>query len=204
MVRKFPEVKPPEFVDFPKSREQKVSLALSGLEKVDVFDVGDGSERLFVLRYAGDTSKAYLRRIDAKTGQYAFVRPNKELIQKVIGSEDEDLSKYSSGKFEIFKDKSGEYRFRLRAGNGQLILASEGYKEAGRALRGISAVKRNALDPGRFEMKETSSGGNYYFVLKAANNQVVGVSQMYESRSGCLGGIESVMNNAPSAIVISQ
>ena len=33
-----------------------------------------------------------------------------------------------AGKFEIYKDKKGEFRFRLKAGNGQIILASEGYK----------------------------------------------------------------------------
>ena len=33
-----------------------------------------------------------------------------------------------AGKFEIYEDKSGEFRFRLKASNGQIILASEGYK----------------------------------------------------------------------------
>ena len=33
-----------------------------------------------------------------------------------------------AGKFELYKDKGGEFRFRLKAGNGQIILASEGYK----------------------------------------------------------------------------
>ena len=39
-----------------------------------------------------------------------------------------------AGKFELFTDKAGETRFRLKAGNGQIILASEGYKRKASAL----------------------------------------------------------------------
>ncbi|HYO10433.1 MAG TPA: DUF1508 domain-containing protein [Tepidisphaeraceae bacterium] len=46
------------------------------------------------------------------------------------------------GKFQIFQDKSGEYRWRLRAANGQIIATSgEGYRAKSDALRGIEAVK---------------------------------------------------------------
>ena len=50
------------------------------------------------------------------------------------------------GKFEVYKDKAGEFRFRLKAGNGQIILASEGYKQKAGAMNGIKSVKKNAPD----------------------------------------------------------
>ena len=97
-----------------------------------------------------------------------------------------------SGKFELYKDKAGEFRFRLKAGNGENILASEGYKDKGSAENGIASVKKNAADEARFEIKESTSG-KPYFVLKAANHQVIGQSQMYDSASGAKGGVSSVM-----------
>ncbi|MEO1251115.1 MAG: YegP family protein [Pseudomonadota bacterium] len=108
-----------------------------------------------------------------------------------------------AGKFELYKDKGGEFRFRLKAGNGENILASEGYKDKGGAENGVESVRKNAADRGRFEVKASSSGKSY-FVLKAANHQVIGQSQMYDSEAGCKGGIESVMNSAPSAAIDDQ
>lgn len=108
-----------------------------------------------------------------------------------------------AGKFELYKDKAGEYRFRLKAGNGENILASEGYKDKASAENGIASVKKNAADKARFEVKESSSG-KPYFVLKAANHQVIGQSQMYESADGCNNGVSSVMSNAPDAAIDDQ
>ena len=108
-----------------------------------------------------------------------------------------------AGKFELYKDKAGEFRFRLKAGNGENILASEGYKDKSGAENGIASVKTNAADKARFEIKESSSG-KPYFVLKAANHQVIGQSQMYDSTAGAENGVQSVMNNAPDASVDDQ
>lgn len=47
-------------------------------------------------------------------------------------------------KFEIYKDKKGEFRFRLKAGNGQIIATGEGYKELSACKKGITSIKKNA------------------------------------------------------------
>ena len=49
-----------------------------------------------------------------------------------------------AGKFEVKKDKRGEYRFHLKAGNGEIIATSEGYKTKASALNGIESVRKNA------------------------------------------------------------
>ena len=108
-----------------------------------------------------------------------------------------------AGKFEVYKDKKGEFRFRLKAGNGETILASEGYKDKTGAVNGIEAVKKNSDLLARFE-KKTSSSGKPYFVLKAANHQVIGNSEMYSSEAACDNGIKSVMHTAPLAGVDDQ
>jgi uncharacterized protein YegP (UPF0339 family) len=103
-----------------------------------------------------------------------------------------------AGKFELFKDKAGEYRFRLKAANGEIILASEGYARRDGAENGIASVKTNAPDDARYERKETKAG-KHMFNLKASNGQVIGTSESYESSGGCENGIASVKKNAPDA-----
>ena len=52
-----------------------------------------------------------------------------------------------AGNFELYEDRAGEYRFRLKAGNGEVIaLASEGYSSKASALKGIESVRKNAPD----------------------------------------------------------
>ena len=58
-----------------------------------------------------------------------------------------------AGKFEVYKDKRGEYRFRLKAGNGEVIATSEGYKTKAGAENGIKSVQTNA--PGAAVVDQT-------------------------------------------------
>ncbi len=51
-----------------------------------------------------------------------------------------------AGKFVITKDKKGEFRFVLKAGNGEIIAMSEGYAAKASALNGIESVRKNAAD----------------------------------------------------------
>lgn len=103
-----------------------------------------------------------------------------------------------AGKFELFKDAGGKFRFRLKAANGEIILASEAYGGKGGAENGVQSVRENAPHDERYERLESSSG-QPYFNLKAANSQVIGTSEMYSSPSARDKGIDSVKNNAPTA-----
>lgn len=58
----------------------------------------------------------------------------------------EGYAKEKHPKFEVYKDNAGEYRFRLKAKNGQNIAASEGYKALASCLNGIESVRKNAAD----------------------------------------------------------
>ena len=96
-----------------------------------------------------------------------------------------------AGKFELYKDKGGEFRFRLKAANGQTILTSEGYKSKSSAQNGIRSVQDNGGNADRFE-KTTTPSGAYRFNLTAKNNQTIGQSQNYKSESARDNGIEAV------------
>ncbi len=58
----------------------------------------------------------------------------------------ENFETLKNPKFEIYKDKAGEFRFRLKATNGQVIAVSEGYKSIANCKNGIESVKKNAPD----------------------------------------------------------
>lgn len=100
------------------------------------------------------------------------------------------------GTFLITKKKNDEFQFVLKAGNGQVILASEGYTTKAACLNGIESVKKNSQVETRFD-KLKSKNGKPYFNLKATNGQIIGNSEMYESVASRDNGIESVKKNAP-------
>ena len=63
--------------------------------------------------------------------------------------EDQTVEGYATEKhpkFEVYTDKAGEFRFRLKATNGEIIAVSEGYKAKASCLNGIESVKKNAVD----------------------------------------------------------
>jgi uncharacterized protein YegP (UPF0339 family) len=108
-----------------------------------------------------------------------------------------------AGKFVVFKGKDGQDYFRLKAGNGETILSSEGYKARKSCENGIESVRKNSQDDGRFEVREAKDG-RQYFILKAGNGQEIGRSQMYKSSGGCSNGMKSVARNAADAKVVEE
>ena len=95
-----------------------------------------------------------------------------------------------AGKFIVSKGKDGQDYFKLKAGNGEVILSSEGYKSRKSCENGIASVRKNSQDEARFD-RRTAKDGRTYFVLKALNGQEIGRSQMYKSDSGCKNGMKS-------------
>ncbi len=105
-----------------------------------------------------------------------------------------------SGWFELKKTPSGQFRFNLKAGNAETILTSESYKAKASAKNGIASVQKNCGDSSKFN-KLVAKNGKFYFVLKAANSQIIGNSQMYASESGRDNGIDSVKKNGKTKTV---
>jgi len=56
----------------------------------------------------------------------------------------EPVEKAVNPKFEVYTDKAGESRFRLKAKNGEVIVTSEGYKTKASCLNGVESVRKNA------------------------------------------------------------
>ena len=105
-----------------------------------------------------------------------------------------------SGWYEISHSNDQQFRFVLKAGNGEIILTSELYKAKASAQNGIESVQKNSADDSRFE-RLTAKNGKPYFNLKAANHQIIGTSQFYASEQSREKGIESVKTNGVSTVI---
>jgi len=102
--------------------------------------------------------------------------------------------------FDLKKAKDGQFYFNLKAGNGETILTSEMYTAKDSARNGIASVQANCKSAERYE-KKTASNGKFMFNLKAANHQVIGSSELYESEQSRDGGIASVQSNGGTTTV---
>ena len=90
------------------------------------------------------TSEVYASEAACRNG-VASVQKN----APVAAVENQTVEGYAAEKhpkFEVYADKAGEFRFRLKATNGQVIAVSEGYKAMASCLNGIESVKKNAVD----------------------------------------------------------
>ena len=90
------------------------------------------------------TSEVYTTEKACKNG-IESVRKNAQ----AAGIEDQTVEGFEKGKhpkFEVYTDKKGEFRFRLKATNGEIIATSEGYKAKPSCLNGIESVKKNVVD----------------------------------------------------------
>lgn len=88
------------------------------------------------------TSQTYSAEKSCENG-IESVRKN-AAIAKLEDQTVENFEKVTNPKFEIYEDKKDEFRFRLKAGNGEIILASEGYKAKASCKKGIESVRKNA------------------------------------------------------------
>jgi uncharacterized protein YegP (UPF0339 family) len=107
-------------------------------------------------------------------------------------------------KFQVYKDVAGKYRFRLVAPNNRIVAVGEAYNSKAGCLKGVNAVKRYcAANVEDLTIREENNpvpkfqvfkdrNEEYRFHLLAPNYEVVAASEGYESKNGCLNGIEAV------------
>ena len=103
-------------------------------------------------------------------------------------------------KFKVFREKDGQFYFQLLDESGMVILASEGYVTKQGCMKGIDAVRRNAVVPRRFRPKDGADKSSW-FLLKAGNGEVIGRSGMFPSREARDRGISLMAGRVPVAPV---
>jgi uncharacterized protein YegP (UPF0339 family) len=99
-------------------------------------------------------------------------------------------SNTSGARVEVLESTAG-FRFNVHAQNGEVVLSSESYTTKAAAWNGAFAVQAAAASASNFALK-TATDGRFYFTLSADNGQIVGVSQLYTTKTAAQNGISSV------------
>ena len=97
------------------------------------------------------TSEVYSSEGSCKNGIESV---KKNCVADVEDQTVENFETLKNPKFEIYKDKAGEFRFRLKARNGEIIVTGEGYKSKDGCKNGIDSIRRNAPDSEIVENKD--------------------------------------------------
>ncbi len=119
----------------------------------------------------------------------ACAAPTDEEAPEAVETSDDLVSR--SAYFETFEGQDGQFYFHLMAANGENVLQSEGYSTLANAEAGVRSVLANGHDKRNFELR-TARNGDVYFVLKAANGEVIGTSELYASTSNAERGAMTV------------
>lgn len=128
------------------------------------------------------TSETYTEKASAETAVETIIGLLENVTTADLPSTDQ--------RFETFRGADGYY-FRLIAGNGEIVLQSQGYETKSGAESGIDSVKANAAHAEQFEVLEANDG-QFYFRIKAANNEIIGRGEMYTSKYNARRGAETV------------
>jgi len=118
-----------------------------------------------------------------------------------------------SPKFQVYKDSAKRTRFRIRANNNQIVAVGEAYERYASCIKGIESVKRNCnaeiedltvedgpkLPNPKYQIFKDNVG-KLRFHLKAANGEIIAKSEGYESREGCLNGIDVIRHCADAEV----
>jgi len=115
-------------------------------------------------------------------------------------------------KYQVYKDSRGKYRFRFRAGNGRIVAVGEAYEQHASCLKGIRSVQNNCnseIEDLTTESKKISNPkyqiyfddqNKYRFRLKAKNGEIIAQGEGYDTKEGCLNGIEALRNGGDAEI----
>lgn len=115
-------------------------------------------------------------------------------------------------KFEVYKDAAGKFRFRLRAGNNEIVATGEAYEQHAGCIKGIKSVQKNcnseiedlttenkAIPNPKYQVLSDEKG-KFRFRLKASNGEIIAQSESYETKDGCMNGIEAVKKSCSAEI----
>lgn len=128
------------------------------------------------------TSELYTTKSDAERG----LQTVEALVEAAA-----EASAPPVARFQVFQGLDGRYYFHLRAENGAIVLQSQGYTRRSSAIDGTSSVRTNGPLAARYQLRDAANG-QAYFVLKAGNGQVIGVSETYVSRDHAERGAAEV------------
>ena len=117
-----------------------------------------------------------------------------------------------AAKYQVYRDVAGKFRFRLRAENSQIVAVSQGYENHSGVLNGVKSVQTNCgseiedmtvegarIPNPKYQIFYDKSCG-YRFHLNARNGEIIAASEGYETKDGCMNGINAVQTSCNAEI----
>jgi uncharacterized protein YegP (UPF0339 family) len=117
-----------------------------------------------------------------------------------------------AAKYQVYRDVTGKFRFRLRAENNKIVAVSEAYEQHASCLNGVKSVQKNC----NAEIEDMTMEGKripnpkyqvfydktcgYRFHLNARNGEIIAKSEGYETKDGCMNGIHAVQASCNAEI----
>lgn len=123
------------------------------------------------------TSETYAAKASAQKGIAA--------VKRALATPTSAEAPRGEVKFETLKGADGKTYFHLRAGNGEIVIQSQGYSSKSAADKGIAAVKKAAVHADSFPVFE-GANDQHTFHLVASNGEIIGRGEMYSSKSNAL------------------
>jgi uncharacterized protein YegP (UPF0339 family) len=106
-------------------------------------------------------------------------------------------------RFEVFQGEDHQFYFHLRAGNGEIVLTSEGYTTKASALGGVASVETNGSVASSYETFETA-GGQYGVRLRAANHEIIAQGESYASQSNATRAVTRLAQILSAPLPITE
>ena len=100
------------------------------------FDLKAGNGEVIATSEVYESEAACRKGIDSVKKNAPIANVEDQTVEEIVAAK--------CPKFELYKDKAGEFRFRLKATNGQIIAVSEGYKSMASCENGVASVRKNA------------------------------------------------------------
>lgn len=103
-----------------------------------VFNLKAGNGEVIAVSEVYTTESACMKGIESVKKNAPIAKLEDQTAAEVVA--------VTNPKFEVYTDKAGEFRFRLKARNGEIIATGEGYKAKASCLNGIESIRKNAPD----------------------------------------------------------
>lgn len=175
--------------------------ALNGL--LSVLDNGGFSSRYAAVKGASGKWHLNLRAANGEVIATTQTYTTKSSATRAIGSCVRGVASYlaawdknTAARAQVVSNATG-WRFSVYAANGASMLTSEQYTTEAAALNGAFSVVDNGKNVAAYEIR-TAQNGQYYFVLKGANGEIVGTSSMYATRTTAERGRNDLIALVPS------
>ena len=135
------------------------------------------------------TSETYTKKTSAKSAMFS--------VTQSVGSYIAYWNTRTGARFEIYVNAADELAFNLYAHNGEIVLRSESYSSEAAALNGMFAIVENGTSLSRYEVAE-SVDGRFYINLRARNGEIIGTSELYDSRGNAERAVEDLIELLPT------